>query len=150
MASNDGPPRPVLSLLPPPFHRRHRAQPWDADPVLRVRPLLHHLALAFGGCLHHTGRRNCRLTSFKLLYFKKIIQSLEQRSPQGLFLYDYFETHLIILSNDRLILDLCSDPDSWVERSMKNQYNLSLEISDYYIKCSPARTSPFLQGLEVC
>ena len=46
------------------------------------------------------------------------------------------------------IADLCSDPDAWVERSMSTKYNMSKEISDYYIKCSPARTSPFQLGLE--
>jgi len=46
------------------------------------------------------------------------------------------------------IADLCIDPRTWVERSLKNSYNLSQEISNYYLKCKPTSKSPFQEGLE--
>lgn len=46
------------------------------------------------------------------------------------------------------IADLCSDPKTWVERSLKSNYNLSQEISNYYLKCKPTSKSPFQEGLE--
>ena len=56
---------------------------------------------------------------------------------------------LYISPNPELMADLCDNPNAWVERSLKSTYNLSQEISNYYLKCTPAKTSPFMQGLNV-
>merc|ERR1719158_2634514 len=46
----------LLSVLPPPLHRCHRSQPRYPHSLLRVRPLLRHLAVAPVLSLpHHLG-----------------------------------------------------------------------------------------------
>ena len=46
-------------------------------------------------------------------------------------------------------IDFCTDPHPWVEGKLASNYNLSTDISDYYLRCSPAKPSPFQAGLEV-
>jgi len=46
------------------------------------------------------------------------------------------------------IADFCTDPKIWMERSLKTRYDLAPEISNYYLACSPTKTSPFQEGLQ--
>jgi len=46
------------------------------------------------------------------------------------------------------VADFCTDPNPWVEWNLASTYNLSADISDYYLRCSPAKPGPFQPGLQ--
>jgi hypothetical protein len=61
----------------------------------------------------------------------------------------FSSTSLWSLERPIHVADLCNEPTPWLERSLKRSYNLSTDISNYYLKCSPNRQNPFQLALDV-